>query len=395
MAYPKCAVEDMGIGKEGEQRMNCPICNHKMNVEEILKGKTNTPNILQQYVEDVAKYDIPLYHCPNCGHGYIENLLADDFYDAFTVAMDDKTEEHRMDTRNVGFDRIITRLLEINRADNESILEIGSGRGYLLKRASEHYQYALGVEPSKVEARVAQQLGLNIIVDYFEDKNAIDCKFSSFISTMVFEHLPDPKASISYAFKLLKEGGSGIIQVPNAQRTFMNKIYFDVYPQHLHYYTPLSLAKLTFDAGFEVISLQETSERNYLEVCVRKPMSRNSFEDKLKADQTFFEEYLPQFKTIALWGASYAARSCIYLLNDFHIAHFFDVSNSKIGGYINDCNTIIEYPNQKKVDECDLIIITANEYTTEIMNSLKIKYHYHGTVIYFDESCQLVKIKLD
>lgn len=26
--------------------MKCPICNEEMNLKEILKGKTNTPNIL-------------------------------------------------------------------------------------------------------------------------------------------------------------------------------------------------------------------------------------------------------------------------------------------------------------------------------------------------------------
>lgn len=365
-----------------------------MNLQEILKGKTNTPNILHQYTENAAKYEIPLFHCTNCSHGYIENLLTDDFYEEFTVAMDDKAEEHQKDTRNIRFDTIITQLLAVNKSDNESILEIGSGRGYLLNRASKLYKYALGVEPSKVEAKIAQNMGLNIIVDYFGEHNAIKQKFSSFVSTMVFEHLPDPKSSISYAFNLLKEGGSGIIQVPNAQRTFQNKIYFDVYPQHLHYYTPLSLAKLATDAGFEIISLKETSERNYLEICIRKPIIASSFKEKLIHDQIFIDENLSQFKTIALWGASYAARSCIYLLNKFHITYLFDVSNSKIGGYINDCNLKIEYPSEEKVSDCDLIFITANEYSTEIIDTLKTKYHYQGTIIYFDESCQLTKLQM-
>jgi len=360
---------------------------------EELENKTNVPNILKRY-EQVSKCTIPFYHCENCGHGYIENILSDNFYEEFTVALDDKSDGFRDNIRNIGFNRIIDRLLEISHNDNDSILEIGAGRGYLLKQASKRYKYAFGVEPSKVEAAFAQSLGLNIMIDFFGKHNNIERKFSAFVSTMVFEHLPDPKEAITYAYELLKDGGSGVIQVPNAQRTVVNKVYFDVYPQHLHYYTPLSLAKLVTDAGFEILSLEETSERNYLEVYIRKPLRKTSFKQKEMLDRNFFDANTKEYQCVGLWGASYAARSCIYLLEQTNIKHFFDVSDSKIGGYINDCGVEIEYPEIDKVCGCDLLIITANEYTNEIVTSLKNKYHYVGDIIYFDDTCNLLKEKL-
>ena len=68
------------------------------------------------------------------------------------------------------------------------------------------------------------------------------------------------------------------------------------------------------------------------------------------------------------------------------------MSGSKIGGYINDLDVRIEYPEISKVNECDLIIIMANEYTNEIMKSLRDKYAYKGEVIYFNDACELKKV---
>lgn len=372
--------------------MKCMICGNEMTVCEVLENKTNTPNVMKEYVKEVDKYNITFFQCKNCGHGFIENILPDSFYEEFTVALDDKTDEYRENVRNAGFDRIINRLLEITNNDNESILEIGSGRGYLLKQALSKFNYALGIEPSKVEAEVARKMNLNIIVDFFGRENAIDRQFSSFVSTMVFEHLPNPKEAVSYAYELLKDGGSGMIQVPNAQRTYFRKVYFDIYPQHLHYYTPMSLMKLVTDAGFEVLSCEETSDSNYLEIYVKKTVPAKSFCTKMENDKEFFEKNTSQYNCVGLWGASYASRSCVYLLDKTKVKHFFDVSGSKIGGYINDLDVRIEYPEISKVNECDLIIIMANEYTNEIMKSLRDKYAYKGEVIYFNDACELKKV---
>lgn len=373
--------------------MKCIICGNEMAICEVLENKTNTPNVMKKYMK-VDKHNITFYHCENCGHGYIENALSDSFYEEFTVALDDKADNNQKNTRSAGFDRIINRLLEITGGDNESILEIGSGRGYLLKKALEKFKYGLGVEPSKVEAEVAKKMNLNIIEDFFGRQNMIDRKFSSFVSTMVFEHLPDPKEAISYVYELLKDGGSGIIQVPNAQRTYLKRVYFDIYPQHLHYYTPMSLTKLATDVGFEVLSCEVTSDSNYLEIYVRKIIRTKSFHEKLVNDKKFFNNNMSEFSCVGIWGASYASRSLVYIIDQTKVKYFFDVSSSKIDGYINDLDVKIEYPEISKVNECDLIIIMANEYTDEIIGNLKCRCAYKGEVIYFDHACELKRMKL-
>lgn len=367
--------------------MKCPICGNEMEQNEVLKRKTNTPNVLKENELNIREINIPFFKCLNCGHGAIDDILSEDFYDEFTVALDNNENISKANKRNARFEKLIENLLTYGKS-NKKILEVGAGCGYLLKSALEYYESGIGIEPSKREAEVAKKLGLHIIIDYFSTNLNLEGNFSAFISTMVFEHLPNPKESIEYLYELLEYEGVGLIQVPNAQRTFSNKIYFDIYPQHLQYFTPLSLSKLVSDAGFEIISLKETSEKNYLEIYVRKPRLIESFSTKLKRDIDYINARLNKYTNVAIWGASYAVRSYMLFFNKEKISYLFDVSNSKIGGYINGFDKEIEYPSAEKVNNCDLIIIMANEYTREIIECLKSS-NYTGNIIYFDDNCVL------
>lgn len=366
--------------------MRCPVCNNRMLKKENLKEKTNTPNVLSEIGENVQGVDLQLYQCPYCGHGTIDNILSENFYEEFTVAIDDKQVFSDTNVRNARFEKFLTRLIEIGKNRN-SLLEVGSGYGCLLKTAMDFYKNVVGVEPSKLEAEIAKKMGLTIICDYFTSEIVFEKQFSAFISTMVFEHLPNPREAIKHIYDNLEYDGVGMIQVPNGQRAFSNGIYFDIYPQHLHYYTLLSLCKLVTDAGFDVLSLQETENRNYIEIYVKKPEKKYGFCERAENDTEFITNKIKEHNVTAVWGASYAARSYMRFLPEVH--YIFDVSASKIGGFIVGSTVKIGYPEKKQVESCDLIIIMANEYTKEIEKSIHENYKYNGEIVYFDQENNL------
>lgn len=370
----------------------CPVCGTMTKVFEILPHKINTANVVRAFNTNVSVVDLPFYHCEQCGHGFIENFLDSEFYEDFSVAMIGLKEGDKpiVDSRAAEFERMITALKNVNK-DTEALLEIGSGGGYLLLEAAKHYKAVLGVEPSKKETEVARAKGLNIINDFFSPALNIKERFSAFISTMVFEHIPDVRESMCYAYDLLKEGGAGIVQVPNGQRTFLGKVDFDIYPQHLHYFTPLSLAKLASEAGFEVISVGTIQNANYIEMVVRKCESRKSFNAQKEELVCSLNEEIAKHERIALWGASYAARSLVNSLNSERIKHFFDMSRTKAGNYISGYPLRIEYPEDGTVCDVDLIVILASEYSAEIIKILKEEYRYKGEIVYLDENCGLQK----
>ncbi len=371
----------------------CPVCGAITSAYEVLPNKINTANVVRSFNANVNLVDLTFYHCDQCGHGFIDNFLDSEFYEDFSVAMIGLKEGDKpiVDSRAAEFERMIAMLKDVS-DDMESLLEIGSGGGYLLLEAKKHYRTVMGVEPSKKETEVARAKGLNIINDFFSPSLNIKERFSAFISTMVFEHIPDVRESMLYAYELLKEGGAGVIQVPNGQRTFFGKVDFDVYPQHLHYFTPLSLAKLASGVGFEVVSVGTIHNANYIEMVVRKSVNKNSFNLQKEDLISSLNKEINSYDKVALWGASYAARSLVNSIKAENIKHFFDMSRTKAGNFISGFPLIIEYPKDETVKDMELIVILASEYSKEIITILKEDFGYKGKIVYFDEKCRLQRL---
>ena len=75
----------------------------------------------------------------------------------------------------------------------------------------------------------------------FFDKNFQEREFSAFISTQVFEHLPNPVETIKIAETILTPGGEGYIDVPHGQGIYKESRYFDINVEHINYFTIQSL----------------------------------------------------------------------------------------------------------------------------------------------------------
>lgn len=279
----------------------CPVCGAEMKEVEILTGKLNTANVVRDSAEKVNRADLTLYKCPECEHGAIDNFLSDEFYTDFSVALGDIDNEAAVNQRSKQFDPIIDFMVQ-NSPNTDSILEIGSGCGYLLRAAKRKYINILGVEPSKIEYDISVNVApdVKIINDFFSPELGLKGKFSAFVATMVFEHIPDVAAVMKYAYDLLINDGVGFITVPNGQRTFSGGCYYDIYPQHLHYFSIISLAKLAAGAGFEIVFVRESENKDYLEMLVKKTRREyfNNFTGRLDFDQKNYEVLFQDIKQL-------------------------------------------------------------------------------------------------
>lgn len=200
----------------------CPVCGTEMKSIEILKNKLNTANVVEDWSIKVNRADLDIYKCPVCEHGAIDNFLDKEFYTDFSVALGgDIDNVAAINQRSKQFGPMI-QFMSDNAPDTESLLEIGSGCGYLLNAAKNKFTKILGVEPSKVEYEISKQVasGCEVINDFFSSALNIKNRFSAFIATMVFEHIPDIGDAIRYAYDVLKDDGIGFITVPNGQRAF-------------------------------------------------------------------------------------------------------------------------------------------------------------------------------
>ena len=141
----------------------------------------------------------------------------------------------------------------------KTILDIGSGRGFMLYFLKKYFGYttAVGTQIAPNAADFSRnKLGLEI---YDRDLLEIDFKDERFdLITIwhVLEHIQEPEKYIVYIQKLLRDKGLLLIEVPNFDswgNRLTKKYWLGLDPKHhLWFYTPSSLIELVEKHGFQV-----------------------------------------------------------------------------------------------------------------------------------------------
>src|SRR5688572_16791472 len=150
--------------------------------------------------------------------------------------------------------RVLLGQLEKRPRKMPTLIEFGSGPGFLMKLAERRGWHAFGEEPSDVARRHAEGLGLTGCVPLGHFKFS---EFGAAIATEVLEHLEDPCAALKRWGSLLPNGGHLVLSVPNdnnpLQRLFWGRSKPWIHHTHKHYFNPRSLRELVQSAGFEVV----------------------------------------------------------------------------------------------------------------------------------------------
>jgi SAM-dependent methyltransferase len=147
----------------------------------------------------------------------------------------------------------------------ESILDIGSGRGWTLYFLKKYFGYktAVGTQISENAYKFSKEkLHLEI---YNQDLLDINFNRSFDIITLwhVLEHIPDPEAYIQKIHGLLGDRGQLLIEVPNFNswsRKLTKKYWLALDPEHhLTFFTPVSFAKLLKKYNFRIKNISTFS----------------------------------------------------------------------------------------------------------------------------------------
>ncbi len=160
-------------------------------------------------------------------------------------------------------DRWLTTHLK---ADSAKILDIGCGKGELMRRLMGQGHQAWGVEPDPVSRQIALDRGLMVFAGEAEQLPAeiIQNRYNAIFMIHVLEHCIDPLAALRNCFNLLEAGGSIILETPNNAAAGLQTAgiawrWLDV-PRHLNFFTAQSLANICALAGFDLV---KTEYRGY------------------------------------------------------------------------------------------------------------------------------------
>lgn len=141
---------------------------------------------------------------------------------------------------------------------NKRWLDFGCGLGGMLDEIASEAAWAAGLEPSRERAAIISAKGHNVVVslDGLEDES-LD------VVTMfhVLEHLTEPVAVLQAVRRVLRPGGTLLVEVPHA-RDALFSLYdcdafkrFTFWSEHLVLHTRQSLRVLLQHAGYDDIEI--------------------------------------------------------------------------------------------------------------------------------------------
>jgi 2-polyprenyl-3-methyl-5-hydroxy-6-metoxy-1,4-benzoquinol methylase len=140
------------------------------------------------------------------------------------------------------------------------LLDVGCGNGNYLYSLRELGWETYGVEIDEQACHYAREvLGLTVSQGSLAEARFPDAFFDVITLRHVLEHLPDPGRTLATVYRLLREGGSILIEAPNIeslQARFFKARWFHLdIPRHLYHFAPATLQALLQKAGFSEIRL--------------------------------------------------------------------------------------------------------------------------------------------
>jgi SAM-dependent methyltransferase len=141
--------------------------------------------------------------------------------------------------------------------ENSLVVEIASNDGYFLKNFKEAGVPCLGIEPARNIAKVAQEKGIETLVEFFGNELATQLTSKGeeadlILGNNVFAHAPFPNDFVAGMGELLKPKGRIILEFPYAVDFIENTEFDTIYHEHVFYFSLTALEPLFLRHGLTI-----------------------------------------------------------------------------------------------------------------------------------------------
>lgn len=238
----------------------CRACNSS-SVESIIGlGKLPLANALLSSIEQAkeVRHNLEVMLCRDCGLAQLRDLV-----DPKELFSNYVYFSSNSDTMLKSAKELVARIIPTLPKD-AYIIEIASNDGYLLKNYINNNINALGIDPAKNIAKIANYNGIPTLNAFFSEdlatKLSHEGKKADIIhANNVFAHVPDIKGFIKGVKLLLKPQGKAVIEVPYFL-DLVEKLEFDtIYHEHVFYFSIKPLKKVFERYGLELFDIEKTS----------------------------------------------------------------------------------------------------------------------------------------
>ncbi|MCA3174281.1 MAG: methyltransferase domain-containing protein, partial [Burkholderiales bacterium] len=156
-----------------------------------------------------------------------------------------------------------------------AVVEVGCGRGTMLRALTDAGYSTLGCEPSarlselaRTHYGIPQEVLFQMTADAFLNGpvSQLSQPPRAVVLWHVLEHLPEPLSLLFRIHDVLPCGGHLILQLPLLHQPY-------VYPEHYFFVSETSVIYLASRCGFEVVSLECDQDNFFLTACLRRSAS--------------------------------------------------------------------------------------------------------------------------
>ncbi|WP_299290896.1 class I SAM-dependent methyltransferase [Nitrosopumilus sp.] len=308
---------------------------------------------------------------------------------------------------------------KINLNQNSLVVELASNDGYLLQFFKDKKIPVLGIEPAANVAKVAQQKGIETMVNFFSEKLSDglvkkSIKADLIVGNNVLAHVPNINDFIRGMKKILKSDGMINMEFPHVLELIKNNQFDTIYHEHFSYLS-LNTVKMIFEFhnmtifDVEEISTHGGSLRIYVKHKENENIPiKNSVELLLKKEDEFglldistyenfsqktnhikrklidfFNEAKQKGDKIVCYGAAAKGNTLLNFckIGKEHIEYVVDNNPYKQGLYLPGTHLEIKDPIEIKNSKPKYIVILPWNIKDEIMNDISFIHEWGGKFV--------------
>lgn len=182
------------------------------------------------------------------------------------------------------------------------ILDVGCGSGFFLRALDAKKWDRFGLELSETAAEAAERaLGSGHVSAGALTRSALaDASFDVVTFWSALEHTNEPRATLREARRIVKTGGSLIVQLPNAAsyqaRLFGGEWFKLDAPRHRYHFTLAALDRLLAETGFQIYEKSYFSKAHNSHALKQSLKSRLLSRDSNGLNRALFYLSIPLIK---------------------------------------------------------------------------------------------------
>ncbi len=250
--------EQLGKNLVNSYKISCRVCGggfvHYLSLG--LSPLANNLNDTKNEINDL--YPLDLNYCKDCSNSQLSVVVPPEKMFKKYLYLSSTSKQFRSHFKNIAEE--LKKDLKLK--NNSLVVDVGSNDGIFLKPIKELGIKAVGVEPAKNIAKIANSKNLTTIPEYFDKKTVQKIikkygKADVVTAFNVFAHNDGLKDMLNNIDDLLKGNGEFILEIQYIYRTLKDLTFDNIYHEHVNYWCLLSLLKFFEDSNLKIYKVKE------------------------------------------------------------------------------------------------------------------------------------------